>query len=347
MTKTNFSNIFYQLGRPVFYITFILTLFTFLHGYAQEKNLVPNGSFEEYYQCPISVGAVGNDQLERCKYWYKPTHATTDYYNACQTDPSSGVCVPSNWFGWQQPFEGEGYIGLGTFIEGSSSAEYVQCKLLQPLEACKKYHFSMRVSLADFSSRSTNTLGVRFDKYPITYTLPLEFIGFELPASVAMYAYITDTVNWVLFSGSYIAEGGEQFLTIGRFVDTSLYSNSNVPNIPVNCDSCFGGLPEAYYYVDSVTLVRTNEMETDENIPNILTVNGDGINDYWHPNNACLDNWSCEIFNRWGNKVFQFVQGDKGWNGKDKSGNELTEGEYFYRVFSENKEKTGFIQLVK
>lgn len=312
-----------------------------------QQNLVPNPSFEEYWSCPTAPGSVGDNQLERCKYWYKPTSATSDYYNYCQTNENTGVSVPNNWFGYQQPYEGDGYVGLILLIPDNPNSEYIQCKLVEPLEACQRYLFSMRVNLGDYSSRATNSIGVRFDKTPITYTPPLEFIGFELPAHIKTSSYITDTSNWVLFSGEFVADGGEGYLTIGRFIDTNIYSNSNIPSIEVICDSCFSGHNTAYYYIDSVQLISIKDYKKENDTPNVLTVNHDNINDYWYPKGICFSDWKCIILNRWGQRVFLFDESEVGWNGSDNYGNELTEGTYFYSIESENNKQTGFIQLIR
>lgn len=313
-----------------------------------QQNLVPNGSFEEYYQCPTGPGMVGDDQLERCKEWYKPSWATADYYNTCQTNTSSGVSIPNNWFGYQTPADGNAYIGLGIYIDGSSeNCEYAQVKLLEPLEACKKYQVSFWVSLSDFSSRATNTIGIRLDNQPITKLPPFDFYGFELPSHVGTSEFIIDTTDWVLISGVYDANGDEQYLTVGRFLDTSYYSNANVPNITVNCDSCFDGQNTAYYYVDDISVIKLDDSDLEFQTPNILTANQDGLNDYWYPVNICFENWNCTIYNRWGNQVFNFNENSKGWSGVKPDGSDLSEGVYYYKVFNSNKIKTGFIQLIR
>ncbi len=330
--------------KPVFYSIFLLLRVFYPNA---QENLVSNGSFEEYWECPTAPGSVGNNQLEKCKHWYKPSSATSDYYNTCQTNVSSGVSVPNNWFGYQVPFDGNAYVGLGLLIPNNPNSEYVQCKLNNPLEACRRYLFSMRVSLSDYSSRATNTLGVRFDQEPIQQTGSSEFLGFELPTHIESNSFITDTSNWVLFSGEFVAEGGEEYLTIGRFIDTNLYSNFSIPLIEVICDSCFSGHNTAYYYIDSVTLIPTDDFLVEEKIPNVLTANNDNINDYWYPNNICFMEWKCVILNRWGAEVFTFKESDFGWKGQDSIGKELAEGVYFYSIETESNKKTGFIHLIR
>ncbi len=310
-------------------------------------NLVPNGSFEEYWECPTNPGAVGDNQLERCKHWYKPSSATTDYYNACQTDETTGVSVPNNWFGYQEPFDGNAYVGLGTYVDDfSGGAEYIQCELLESLEPCINYSFTMYVNLGNSCSRATKAFGARFDETAIEKSGVFEFYGFELPCHVCTQEEITDTLNWVLISGIYLANGGEKYLTIGRFLDTNLYSNSNVPYTEVDCDSCFVQ-NTAHYYVDLISLEKIDTDYEHQSVPNVLTSNNDGVNEFWYPKGICFESWSCQILNRWGNEVFNFQEVDNGWNGKDNAGNNLIEGVYYYIIRNKEKKQTGFIQLVR
>lgn len=88
-------------------------------------------------------------------------------------------------------------------------------------------------------------------------------------------------------------------------------------------------------------------------VPNVFTPNGDNSNDVFKLINfSGIKTLECVIFNRWGNVVRTFDKPDFSWDGKDKSGNEATEGTYFYQIkavtsANESLENTGFVQLVK
>lgn len=68
-------------------------------------------------------------------------------------------------------------------------------------------------------------------------------------------------------------------------------------------------------------------------IPNIITANGDGVNDLFS-----LQNWnpsltvSLKIVNRWGNVVYENNDYQNNWKGNDISGKQLSEGVYFYTI---------------
>lgn len=316
-----------------------------------QQNLVPNPSFEEYSECPNSPGGVGDDELEKAVGWYKPSLATTDYYNSCASN-NFGVSVPNNWMGVQEAFHGNAYVGLDTYDEGFiQAAEYVQCRLKEPLKPCYKYEVRFWVSLSDYSARSTNSLGLRLDDHPIMQSSPFDFWGFELPPHISTEVAITDTASWTLINSEYIASGGEQYLTIGRFLDTTFHTNYNPPFELFNCDSCSQFGLFAYYYIDSVSVVQKDPIEPKSLIqPNVITANNDGINDCWLPYKVCGENWTCTILNRWGNIVFEFAKGEPGWCGHDQGDHELAEGVYYFIITDPESDiplNKGFIHLVR
>jgi gliding motility-associated-like protein len=68
-------------------------------------------------------------------------------------------------------------------------------------------------------------------------------------------------------------------------------------------------------------------------IPNLISPNGDGINDVWNIFNVeTYPGTSVMIFNRWGSKVWESSDYQNDWNGTDENGNELPDGTYFYII---------------
>jgi gliding motility-associated-like protein len=81
--------------------------------------------------------------------------------------------------------------------------------------------------------------------------------------------------------------------------------------------------------------------------PNVITPNGDGINDVFEIKNL-PENTEVFILNRWGNVVFSSTSYQKNWDGKDSSGKELVEGVYTYKFKTQNgKIGHGFVHLVR
>ncbi len=67
-------------------------------------------------------------------------------------------------------------------------------------------------------------------------------------------------------------------------------------------------------------------------IPNVFTPNGDGSNDILHIKSSGVQEISLQIFNRWGQKLYEFAGPKASWDGLAPSGSEVPEGTYFYFV---------------
>jgi gliding motility-associated-like protein len=65
-------------------------------------------------------------------------------------------------------------------------------------------------------------------------------------------------------------------------------------------------------------------------IPNVFTPNGDGTNDVFTINSTGIDELSCEIYDRWGLKIYNWDKKNDGWDGRSLSGSKATEGTYFF-----------------
>ena len=95
-------------------------------------------------------------------------------------------------------------------------------------------------------------------------------------------------------------------------------------------------------------------------VPNVITMNGDGVNDEFIIRNIeDYDRVHVQIFNRWGNLVFESTDYQNDWKGEDVSGKPLEAGVYTYVVTPESikyeyddEQKTlytahGFVHILK
>ena len=196
----------------------------------------------------------------------------------------------------------------------------------------------MYVSLTDISEYGINDLGAFFSNGPIDTTgQGLYLINFT--PQISTKNIIIDTVNWVLIEGTFIANGGEDHLTIGCFVpdDSVSYFRFN------NNGQC------AAYYLDDVSLYECVDNEVF--IPNAFTPDNDGVNDYFKVHGQNIKSITGKIINRWGQELFKWNNVDGGWDGKYK-GKEVSEGTYFYVISvsfenGEIQEKTGSLELTR
>ena len=82
---------------------------------------------------------------------------------------------------------------------------------------------------------------------------------------------------------------------------------------------------------------------------NMITPNGDGVNDFWIVKNIHLyPNNELKIYDREGRVVFSMIGYDNTWDGKF-NGNPLPEDTYYYILYidSGKAKKAGFISIVK
>lgn len=143
--------------------------------------------------------------------------------------------------------------------------------------------------------------------------------------------YITDT-TWYEFKSTFIANGGERYITLGFFIDsTNIDTLFSDPFFDPNNYS-------SYYYIDNCSL-----KESELSFPNIFTPNNDGINDNWIPFEG-FEN--VVIVNRWGNIVKCITKGEI-WDGSDNKGTPVNDGVYYFKWSSSSLEKSGFIQLIR
>lgn len=97
--------------------------------------------------------------------------------------------------------------------------------------------------------------------------------------------------------------------------------------------------------MESSAVAPYSEIET----MNMITPNGDGVNDVWLVKNIHLyPNNELRIFDREGRIVFKMIGYDNSWNGQ-YNGNPLPEDTYYYILsFDSGKaKKTGFVSIVK
>ncbi len=93
----------------------------------------------------------------------------------------------------------------------------------------------------------------------------------------------------------------------------------------------------------------------DIEMPNVFSPNGDLVNGIYAPiigQNESFPVFKCQIFNRWGNLMYEFVDMNKGWNGVSQSGAAAEDGVYYYKIEAKDltgKElnKQGFFHLVR
>ena len=67
-------------------------------------------------------------------------------------------------------------------------------------------------------------------------------------------------------------------------------------------------------------------------LPNIFTPNGDGVNDLCTVKGKNLDTFQIQVFNRDGHVIFESQSIENSWDGKNKFGENIPTGTYFYLI---------------
>lgn len=99
---------------------------------------------------------------------------------------------------------------------------------------------------------------------------------------------------------------------------------------------CTSFLPSEYYVSGSAAVYNETNCEFEQLgvvvMPNVFTPNSDNINDLFLIKETCgVKSFNLQIFNRWGEVMFETDNSDEGWDGK-YNGQNVADGTYFWIV---------------
>lgn len=304
----------------------------------QGQNLVPNPSFEDTLPNPVWNGWIESD----CALWKTSLPGNAAYLN------DSNPIVPGVASLLQIPRTGNAWADIYTNASAfgqPDERELIQIQLTEPLISGKKYCLSFWVSLYDQCNYQCNSFGAMVSDSFLTnsnsilnYTPTINNDGTINPLG-------SDT-TWTEISGTFIANGGEQYLIIGNF-------KNDATSDTVYLGSRFLGADFSIYLIDDVSLYLCEDSVINSTIiiPNAFSPNGDGTNDFFLPQYANLKTYHCTVFNRWGNIVFETSEISNVWNGQ-YNGSDCAEGVYYYVIDVVGEDemeyyKGGFVMLMR
>lgn len=220
-------------------ITGLLAFFVFTATCYSQTNLVNNGSFESYSNCPTAFS-----QVDYASGWNKslinnPGTSHTEYVNSCNT--GNWVGVPTNGWGTQAAYQGNGYVcqTMKAPALGQDYRENIYSQLTTNLIVGHVYKISYYVSLGEESQYTSDNICA---KLSTTTSFPIN------NQAHCASGLVTSNSAWVLVSDTIIADSAYSHIGIGNFYTdantqyTQTYSSAN--------------LAYSVYYTDDVQVVE-------------------------------------------------------------------------------------------
>lgn len=118
----------------------------------------------------------------------------------------------------------------------------------------------------------------------------------------------------------------EVIIEICGYPDPEDYDGDGILNEADNCPATYN--PDQI----DINLNGVGDICDGMDMNDVITPNGDGINDSWHILNLDkFPNAIINVYNRWGNLVHESTGKDGPWNGS-YNGDTLPSGSYYYRI---------------
>jgi len=237
-----------SLLLPKINFLFLFILIPFVHN-SQIANYVRNGGFEDRYGCTLP------NELNQAKGWNLIGSDTTKfggflYSITCYSN------VPLSGSGFQYPRNGDSFYRLQAYCTNPCQVEdsrlYPKNRLKANLIAGKTYCVKMYVNLQNTSPYAIKDLAIYFGNNTIDSinyaNSPLTYITPQVTNTASIM--FSDSLNWVLFNGTYTANGTEKYLVIGDFMPDASQTKTLV--LPSSIEDW------AEYMIDDVSCIDIN-----------------------------------------------------------------------------------------
>ncbi len=245
-------------AKRIFLLAFSFCIVSFCFN--AQINYVINGSFEQLDSCSV--------YMQNNTIWnYAPLNLTHRWdtlkngggygiilHGCFNPNPSDGV--PSNLYGggYQFAHSGNAYAYL-VYLKYTPDPSvnwrwYAQQKMSNKLVAGKTYCVTYWANLINYVNYAVDELGAYFDDGSI------QSIGWakEAPATPQVKSptgiFYKDTLNWMKVQGSFVADGTEEYITIGNFRYTAATTFTALDG------NNTAGI--ASYFIDDVSVIETD-----------------------------------------------------------------------------------------
>lgn len=228
---------------------FLLTISLTIPAFAQ--NLVVNGSFEEIEKKPKNPGEV-----YLAPPWVAGTKAVPDLYSKKAKDDK--IKVPNNNYGDEEPKDGENYAGILLYSDREKEPRsYLSQKLKYPMLAGEWYCVKFHVSFADLSKYAVDNLGCYISKDSIGSETDL-ILNYQPQVQNSTNRIFEKQWDWEDICRIYVAEGGEQYITIGNFAKQDDVKKKSIKRPRGYTSSQFR---DGYYFIDDISVVANATRE--------------------------------------------------------------------------------------
>jgi outer membrane protein OmpA-like peptidoglycan-associated protein len=209
------------------------------------KNLIINPDFDYFYYKPVAVTYNGRSKIDEwIPFWVTPGNYTPDYLSNLRS-----IDVLSNYylFDFTLP-EKFNYVGFALYKKSEPYSEYIQGKLVNSLAKGQKYCIKVSIALPSYSGFSVNKIAFHFSPMPITINESNES---SFKPQVIVSTATVDNKGFITLCDYFVADGGEKYISIGRFTSPDKLEIVQRENTP---KSDFGIENSAYYFIDKVEL---------------------------------------------------------------------------------------------
>ena len=224
----------------------LILFFSFKISNAQIANYVTNGGFESTidFNNPFAeYKAIGWSGIDSLKFSAQLLHMT--FGN-----------VPNTGVGYQMPKAGKGYVRSQLYCPSCPTnfkRSNIKNRLKQTLIAGVTYCVKMYVVVEDVAPRGIDAIGLYFgdntvDTVKFNSHQPLTFLIPQIQNPTGNI--ITDTMNWVPITGTFVANGTEKFVVVANF------KNDAYTNLAVANSTTSGTYSE--YFIDNISCIPIN-----------------------------------------------------------------------------------------
>lgn len=229
-----------------------ISLLVILSFSLKSQNLIPNPSFENIISCPVNMGYpcpfTNLGSFDRVYNWKNPICTSPEIHHTCMGT------IPQNFAGYQAARTGSAYAGIYTL---NSYSEYICSSLISKLIKDQKYFLKFYVSCGNSINfqitTGSNGIGAFLSKgFPDTLMSGIKSrMNSHAQLINPINNLINDTLNWIQISDTIIANGMEDFITIGNFTPDTLMAGAG-----------------AYFYIDDVSIELINPVGLKINLKN-------------------------------------------------------------------------------